>query len=146
MKKPILIFTGILTFAFVLFISAFTLFSYNNKTLVNKNNVLGVQTNTLNNTKPSDKIVITESINTRQIVSTSIPKPPTPTPIPQPTFTPTPKPAPTAIPRVLPTSTPVPIYTACHGRTALCVDGTCSDSAHRQGTCSHHGGVAQWYP
>jgi Protein of unknown function (DUF3761) len=31
------------------------------------------------------------------------------------------------------------------GASALCRDGTYSYSAHRQGTCSHHGGVAQWY-
>ena len=30
------------------------------------------------------------------------------------------------------------------GATALCQDGTVSYSAHRQGTCSHHGGVAKW--
>lgn len=29
--------------------------------------------------------------------------------------------------------------------TALCVDGTYSYSQHRQGTCSHHGGVAYWF-
>jgi hypothetical protein len=28
--------------------------------------------------------------------------------------------------------------------TAQCADGTCSFSTHRQGTCSHHGGVAKW--
>jgi endonuclease YncB( thermonuclease family) len=33
---------------------------------------------------------------------------------------------------------------ACAGATAICSDGTCSYSAHHQGTCSHHGGVAQW--
>lgn len=27
---------------------------------------------------------------------------------------------------------------------ARCLDGTLSFSAHRQGTCSHHGGVAAW--
>jgi Protein of unknown function (DUF3761) len=31
------------------------------------------------------------------------------------------------------------------GATALCNDGTYSYSAHHQGTCSHHHGVAQWY-
>ena len=31
------------------------------------------------------------------------------------------------------------------GATALCNDGTLSYSAHHQGTCSHHGGVAVWY-
>jgi hypothetical protein len=31
------------------------------------------------------------------------------------------------------------------GATARCADGTVSYSAHRQGTCSHHGGVAEWY-
>jgi hypothetical protein len=30
------------------------------------------------------------------------------------------------------------------GATALCDDGTYSYSQHHQGTCSHHGGVAQW--
>lgn len=31
------------------------------------------------------------------------------------------------------------------GATALCNDGTFSFSAHHQGTCSHHGGVAVFY-
>lgn len=31
------------------------------------------------------------------------------------------------------------------GATALCSDGSLSYSAHHQGTCSHHGGVAVWY-
>src|SRR5947208_9284651 len=30
------------------------------------------------------------------------------------------------------------------GATARCNDGTYSYSQHRSGTCSHHGGVAQW--
>ncbi|GHB43729.1 hypothetical protein GCM10010331_34110 [Streptomyces xanthochromogenes] len=30
------------------------------------------------------------------------------------------------------------------GATALCNDGSYSYSAHRRGTCSHHGGVATW--
>ena len=30
------------------------------------------------------------------------------------------------------------------GATARCRDGTYSFSQHRSGTCSHHGGVAQW--
>ncbi len=30
------------------------------------------------------------------------------------------------------------------GATAECRDGTCSFSQHRSGTCSHHGGVAEW--
>lgn len=30
------------------------------------------------------------------------------------------------------------------GATAQCNDGTYSFSQHRQGTCSHHGGVAHW--
>ncbi len=30
------------------------------------------------------------------------------------------------------------------GATAQCVDGTYSYSQHHSGTCSHHGGVAQW--
>jgi hypothetical protein len=31
------------------------------------------------------------------------------------------------------------------GATAKCNDGTYSSSEHRQGTCSGHGGVAEWY-
>ncbi|HEX8694445.1 MAG TPA: DUF3761 domain-containing protein [Longimicrobium sp.] len=31
------------------------------------------------------------------------------------------------------------------GATARCRDGALSYSAHRSGTCSHHGGVAVWY-
>ena len=34
--------------------------------------------------------------------------------------------------------------TSAVGATARCVDGTLSYSTHRSGTCSHHGGVAQW--
>ena len=30
------------------------------------------------------------------------------------------------------------------GASATCRDGTFSFSRHRQGTCSHHGGVAEW--
>ena len=30
------------------------------------------------------------------------------------------------------------------GATARCRDGTLSYSEHHRGTCSHHGGVAQW--
>jgi len=30
------------------------------------------------------------------------------------------------------------------GATARCRDGSYSFSRHRSGTCSHHGGVAQW--
>ncbi|WP_229859485.1 DUF3761 domain-containing protein [Streptomyces poonensis] len=33
---------------------------------------------------------------------------------------------------------------AAAGASALCVDGTYSYSQHHRGTCSHHGGVAQW--
>lgn len=42
---------------------------------------------------------------------------------------------------------PAPTTTADDhgGATALCNDGTLSYSAHHQGTCSHHGGVAIWY-
>ena len=41
-----------------------------------------------------------------------------------------------------------PAYTtngqAPAGASAQCADGSYSFSAHRRGTCSHHGGVAQW--
>lgn len=39
-----------------------------------------------------------------------------------------------------------PMYAAHRpaGASAQCRDGTYSFSEHRQGTCSHHGGVASW--
>ena len=40
---------------------------------------------------------------------------------------------------------PLPAPDSSGGATALCNDGTLSYSAHHQGTCSHHGGVAVWY-
>jgi len=39
---------------------------------------------------------------------------------------------------------PVIAPAAPAGATAECKDGTYSFSQHRQGTCSHHGGVKQW--
>ncbi|HEY6330434.1 MAG TPA: DUF3761 domain-containing protein [Blastocatellia bacterium] len=39
---------------------------------------------------------------------------------------------------------PVHARKAPAGATAKCADGTFSFSQHHQGTCSHHGGVAQW--
>lgn len=41
-------------------------------------------------------------------------------------------------------TTPTGRTAAPSGTTAECRDGTYSYSQHRQGTCSHHGGVAQW--
>lgn len=39
-----------------------------------------------------------------------------------------------------------PVYNAVRpeGAAAQCRDGTWSFSQHRRGTCSHHGGVANW--
>lgn len=98
---------------------------------------------------------------------------PTLTPTPTPTLTPPPTPTlkptveltptPTSIPTVTPTSnsglsndnyyksvdgdqvhSPAYSNTVPAGATAICGDGTYSFSQHRSGTCSHHGGVAQW--
>lgn len=103
---------------------------------------------------------------------TALPKPSlkpvvTPTPLstikPSPSIAVTPKPTPT------PTSIPTPVVNSglsndntyinsagneVHspaysnsvpaGATAVCGDGTYSFSQSRRGTCSHHGGVAQW--
>ena len=43
----------------------------------------------------------------------------------------------------VPRPAPAPAHPA--GATAQCNDGTYSYSQHRQGTCSHHGGVRIWY-
>lgn len=42
---------------------------------------------------------------------------------------------------------PSPYYadTVPAGASAKCKDGTYSSSQNRRGTCSHHGGVAEWY-
>ena len=39
---------------------------------------------------------------------------------------------------------PVQASSAPDGATARCYDGTYSFSESRRGTCSHHGGVANW--
>lgn len=44
-------------------------------------------------------------------------------------------------PYVAPTET----NDSSEGATALCSDGTYSYSVNHSGTCSHHGGVAEWY-
>ncbi len=41
-------------------------------------------------------------------------------------------------------SSPVYAPQAPDGASAQCRDGTYSFSHHRRGTCSHHGGVAEW--
>lgn len=103
--------------------------------------------------------------------TTKAPEPAAPTPAPiatptptQPAPTPTPSPAPTPTPAPDPTSTaptdctngtyvntagntvcsPETSSTVPVGATAQCVDGTYSFSQSHSGTCSHHGGVAQW--
>jgi Protein of unknown function (DUF3761) len=54
-------------------------------------------------------------------------------------------PAPAARPQPAPRQAPtVSKSQAPSGATAQCRDGTYSYSAHRSGTCSHHGGVATW--
>ena len=85
---------------------------------------------------------------------------PTPTAINanNPSLTPTTIPSATAVtPILLPTKVPTSTYPSVYippsdltipdngsGASAICNDGTYSYSAHRRGTCSHHGGVAQW--
>ncbi|MES2304524.1 MAG: DUF3761 domain-containing protein [Gemmatimonadota bacterium] len=64
---------------------------------------------------------------------------PAPTPAP-PRATPSSRAAPTAAPQV-PTRA-IPGSPA--GASALCNDGTYSQSQHRSGSCSSHGGVKQW--
>ncbi len=58
-------------------------------------------------------------------------------------------PSTTTVTRRIPT--PAPFVSAPEpetnhsGASAKCRDGSLSFSAHRRGTCSHHGGVAEWY-
>ena len=85
-------------------------------------------------------LYVTDPLATTSPTPTPTPKPTTHKPAPRPT-TPAykPKPKPTATHHTEP---PVNDH---HGATALCKDGTLSYSAHHQGTCSHHHGVAVWY-
>jgi uncharacterized protein YgiM (DUF1202 family) len=53
-------------------------------------------------------------------------------------------PAATQTPVVQPLPVQPPASSQCAGASAICQDGTCSYSAHRRGTCSHHSGVKQW--
>jgi len=51
----------------------------------------------------------------------------------------------TTLVKARPTPDPDAIFEyLSEGATAICSDGTFSYSANRSGTCSHHGGVAQW--
>jgi hypothetical protein len=45
----------------------------------------------------------------------------------------------------IPSPSPEPPNYIPPAATAQCADGTFSYSQHRQGTCSHHGGVSVWY-
>lgn len=110
-----------------------------------------------------EKIIVTPS-PTPTPTLTSTPTP-TLTPTPTPTFVPTPKPTPrpTPSPVVQAPATiidagcgtyinsagnevarPCPANDVPEGATARCGDGTYSYSQSRRGTCSHHGGVAEW--
>jgi hypothetical protein len=60
------------------------------------------------------------------------------------TFTPSATFPPTRTRTLIPTVTQPPVINPLQGVTAICMDGSYSYSQHRQGTCSHHGGVKQW--
>ena len=85
---------------------------------------------------------------------TSVPTdPPTAPPTVAPTAVPTAAPTvvPSAAPTTAPTAAPIPVTSGFNhaaakqaGATAICRDGSWSYSAHRSGTCSHHGGVNWW--
>jgi hypothetical protein len=67
---------------------------------------------------------------------------PTPSPSPAPTPSPTPTPTPAPSPGGIPTCAAPPAAPA--GSTAVCNDGTFSQSQNRSGTCSSHSGVQCW--
>jgi hypothetical protein len=59
---------------------------------------------------------------------------------------PTAAPQPTTGSTLPPYSSPTKAFSSSSlGATARCRDGTLSYSQHRRGTCSHHGGVAEWF-
>jgi Protein of unknown function (DUF3761) len=76
--------------------------------------------------------------------TTQPPRPPATTQPPRPPAT-TQPPRPPATTQAPVEAPPAPLPSGPPaGATALCNDGTYSFSQHHQGTCSHHGGVAQW--
>ncbi|MFZ4894972.1 GmrSD restriction endonuclease domain-containing protein [Plantibacter sp. Mn2098] len=82
----------------------------------------------------------------QQAVSSQFTPPkPEPVVVPEPAPAPEPEPAPAPDPEPAPAPPAAPDEVSGGGATALCNDGTLSYSAHRRGTCSHHGGVAIWY-
>jgi hypothetical protein len=70
----------------------------------------------------------------------------TPTPAQRPRVT-SPHPAGRSYVNVDGVRVPSPVFTETKpsGATARCRDGSYSFSQHRSGTCSHHGGVAEWF-
>jgi uncharacterized protein DUF3761 len=98
------------------------------------------------------QVPITGPTNTEASLATESP-PPTATNAPSQTFSPAITNAPAETFTALPTRTPIPTSTPVpelptlnplQGITAICNDGSYSYSQHRQGTCSHHGGVKEW--
>jgi outer membrane biosynthesis protein TonB len=57
---------------------------------------------------------------------------------------PAPKSQPAPKPKARPAPAPVSSPSAPSGATGLCEDGTFTYAIHRQGACSHHGGVKEW--
>ena len=57
---------------------------------------------------------------------------------------PSPKANPSQMGLLPPARLPAPAQSHPVGASAVCRDGTYSFSANRRGTCSHHGGVAEW--
>jgi Protein of unknown function (DUF3761)/G5 domain len=90
-----------------------------------------------------NQTIIKQPVNQVTAVGTFIA--PAPTPAPAQSITPTDCPNGTYVNSVGNTvCSPYSSPTAPAGATAQCVDGTYSFSQSRSGTCSHHGGVAQW--
>jgi hypothetical protein len=69
---------------------------------------------------------------------------PTHEPAPEPTAKATPRPTIFRLPTIAPLPADPTAAAKAAGATAICADGTWSYSAHRSGTCSHHGGVHWW--
>lgn len=78
----------------------------------------------------------TEAVTATATATESVTETATPSPEPEP------EPEPAAEPEPEPAPAPEPEHP--EGATALCSNGTYSWSENRRGTCSHHGGVAQW--
>ena len=115
--------------------------------------VTGITTFLGNTTAPQPITPIVQQTATKQITTTPTPSKTTPAPstYKEPVKSPYQAPTPTESVRTYTNTYGNTVQSPTHydsrpsGASAQCRDGSYSFSQSRRGTCSHHGGVAEWY-